>query len=186
MGNLKKYLASTAKLTSLLPNPITWEDTLSLVQNLPYNRNANRHDLSLVIKEMKGTCSSKHAALKKIAEENNIQNVKLILCLYKMNGANTPGIGKVLEEYSIEYIPEAHCYLKIDGIKHDLTNPNSDIARIENDVLEEKEITADQVAEFKVDFHKSFLRKWIEQSAIKYTFIEVWEIREKCIEALGD
>ena len=185
MSESNKFLESKGKLTSLLPMPITWQETLSLIRNMPYGRNSSRYDPSLVITEMKGTCSSKHAVIKMIADENHIQDVKLILCLYKMDGVNTPGIGKVLMENKISYIPEAHCYLNIDGVKHDLINPTSDIARIEDAVLEEIEISADQVAEFKVEFHKSFVKKWIEQSNIDYTFMEVWEIREKCIEALS-
>jgi hypothetical protein len=38
-----------------------WNELTKYIQNLPYGRNANRKDLSLILTEQKGTCSSKHA-----------------------------------------------------------------------------------------------------------------------------
>jgi len=38
-----------------------WNEFLSYIRNLPYGRTSNRTDLGTVIKENKGTCSSKHA-----------------------------------------------------------------------------------------------------------------------------
>ena len=105
-----------------------WEALLPFVKKLPYGRNDNRHDFNLVIKEMKGSCSSKHAFLKKIALENHIQDVQLILCIYKMTEANTPGIHKHLSVNQLEFIPEAHCYLKLNGIAKDLTSQSSDMS----------------------------------------------------------
>ena len=48
------------------------------------------------MKENKGTCSSKHAFLKKVADWNNIKNVKLILGMYQMNELNTQKIGNTI------------------------------------------------------------------------------------------
>lgn len=92
-----------------------WSDLVDFTQNLQYGRNENREDFSLVIKENKGTCSSKHSFLKKIADLNNIDNVKLILGMYRMNNLNTPEIGDTILESGLEFIPEAHCYLKLNN-----------------------------------------------------------------------
>ena len=43
---------------------MSFEELIVKVKNLPYGRNANRYDFSLVLSENKGTCSSKHAFLK--------------------------------------------------------------------------------------------------------------------------
>lgn len=86
----------------------TWNELLPHIRQLPYGRNKIRTDFSLVITEEQGTCSSKHAFLKAIADENYL-NVKLILCLFKMTEKNTPGIGTELTKNGIEFIPEAHC-----------------------------------------------------------------------------
>jgi hypothetical protein len=126
-----------------------WHELTKYIQNLPYGRNANRKDLSLILTEQKGTCSSKHAFLKKIADLNQLENIKLYIGIYKMNISNTPKIGNVLSEnefdYKLDYIPEAHCYLKINGIEHDFTNPAvfsvltkdlyNDFEKLRNDIL---------------------------------------------------
>ena len=162
-----------------------WATLVGYIQNIPYGRNHNRNDLSLVISEGKGTCSSKHALLKKVAEENQIPDIKLILGMYKMNILNTPGIGSILAQNQIAFLPEAHCYLKIEGRRIDVTTANSKFEKIENDLLEEQEISPEDIAVFKVNYHKNFLRNWLQKSDLKLTFDELWSIREKCIQNLS-
>jgi hypothetical protein len=53
---------------------MNFESLLEKVKVIPYGRNLNRHDFSLVLSENKGTCSSKHAFLKDFADKNNIKN----------------------------------------------------------------------------------------------------------------
>ena len=162
----------------------TWNELLEFTRNLPYGRNANREDLSLVLKENKGSCSSKHAFLKKVAEQNKVTHVKLILGLYRMNEANTPKIGSTLLESGLEYIPEAHCYLKLNHQRVDLTTAQSDIDNLAADIIQEIEIEPEQVNVFKVDFHKRYLKKWITENHIHLDFDKVWELRERCIKQL--
>ena len=85
---------------------------------------------------------------------------------------------------NLDFMPEAHCYLKYENQRYDFTNPTSDISKIEKDIILEKEITPQQVAEFKVEFHQSFLKKWLNENEERYTFEEIWKIREACIKAL--
>jgi hypothetical protein len=138
-----------------------------------------------VITENRGTCSTKHALLKQIAGLNHIPGVELIIGMYKMNGANTGNIAPVLAEASFDYLPEAHCYLKINGKRIDLTHPGSGIGKLENDILEEIVIQPEQVGTFKVDYHKQFMKKWLAESKVQKSFEEVWTVRECCIQALS-
>ncbi|MEW5675345.1 hypothetical protein ABGT15_03440 [Flavobacterium enshiense] len=163
----------------------SWEMLLEYIKNIPYGRNKNREDFSLVLLENKGTCSSKHALAAAVALENKISEVVLIVGLYKMNTQNTP-IGTVLSEAGIAYIPEAHCYLKINGIPTDLTSENSSFEKIKNDLLEEIIIQPNQVGDYKVAYHKDFLKKWISETQQKHNFDEIWAIREKCIQKLSE
>ena len=101
-----------------------------------------------------------------------------------MNGFNTK-IGSVLNEYNLEYIPEAHCYLKIDGTVVDVTSKESNFEKLKNDILEETEIESYQVSEFKIQYHKNYIKKWIIDHQINYTFDEIWNIREQCIKQLS-
>ena len=164
----------------------TWQECCELIQGLPYGRNSNRSELNLVLFEGRGTCSSKHAYLKKIADLNNVQNVELILGLYKMSGSNTPKLGSVLVNYGLEYIPEAHCYLKIGGTRVDYTSSQSNIKSIVSDLIIERAIEPHQVSEYKVEYHKNYLKKWLKTHNDKqHTFEYLWGIREECIRLLS-
>lgn len=164
---------------------MSFEELIVKVKNLPYGRNANRYDFSLVLSENKGTCSSKHAFLKDFADKNEIENVKLYIGIFKMNEVNTPKLGDLLSKNYIKYIPEAHCYLKINQIPVDATTSDSFYDKIKQDILEEIEILPNQVSHFKVEYHKAFLKKWIKETNQNNTFEKIWEIREQCIEQLS-
>lgn len=163
-----------------------FQSLLFFVRSLPYGRNANRENLYLVISEGKGTCSSKHAFLKSVAVENNFDDIKLILAIYKMTERDTPKIGSALSENDLDYIPEAHCYLKQKDERVDITSVESDFSKIEGYILEEIEIEPQQVSEFKVHYHKKFLKNWIAENNLDITFEELWSIREKCIENISN
>jgi hypothetical protein len=46
----------------------------------------------------------------------------------KMSEDNTPGVGTMLNAASLTSIPEAHCYLSIEGERFDFTGLSADIA----------------------------------------------------------
>lgn len=163
---------------------MNFESLLEKVKVIPYGRNLNRHDFSLVLSENKGTCSSKHAFLKDFADKNNIKNVKLYIGIFKMNDQNTK-IGTILSSKNIDYIPEAHCYLKINGNPIDVATTDSFYEKIKNELLEEIEIIPSQVVDFKVEYHKNYLKKWLDETKSTISFEEIWKIRELCIEELS-
>ncbi len=185
--NVDYKLTSKDSLTELVRcNGIeSWNELTAFVKNLPYGRTSNRTDFGLVLSESKGSCSSKHALLKKIADLNNIPDVKLMLGIYKMNELNTPNIGTVLADNSIKYIPEAHCYLKLNDKYLDVTTMNSKFSRIEMDILKVIEIEPDQVINFKVEYHKEFIRNWLKSDNLLFNFEQIWHVRECCIENLS-
>lgn len=162
------------------------DQALHYVRNIPYGRNVDRTKFELVLSENKGTCSSKHALLKLVADVNQIPEVKLIMAIYKMNEVNTPGIGHHITDSCLTYIPEAHCYLMLQGKRIDLTKPKSDIQRLQNEIIEEKEIMTSQVGQYKVNYHKEYIRKWLQKQDFNLTLGEVWAIREKCITELSN
>lgn len=90
------------------------------VNALPYGRSFSRENPALVLDEGRGTCSSKHALLALLAHEQGIA-VELMLGIYEMREANTPGVGRVLERYGIPALPEGHCYLRYAGKRIDIT-----------------------------------------------------------------
>lgn len=163
---------------------VSWDDIVRSVQCFHYGRNSNRSDLNLVWYERKGSCSSKHAFLKYVAELNDIPNIRLMLTFYRMNEVNTPGIGDVLKKNELDHIPEAHCYLLVEGKELDVTNVKSDFERYRNDILSLKEIQPIDIIENKVIWHQEFIRNWMEETKQTKSFNELWSIREACIEQL--
>ena len=162
------------------------------IRNLPYRRNLNKDNLATVFIDECGTCSTKHALLKTLADENNQADFKLILGIFRMNGSNTPKIKSVLETLrepqsdKLEYIPEAHNYLKFKNQILDFTKNNSSENDFIDDLLEEIEIQPHQINQFKIEFYKNYLRKWLSDNPkIPYSLDELWNIRELCIQALS-
>jgi len=184
---MKKELTAINSINILLHKRgvHTWDQLINHIRNIPYGRNANRSDFNLVLTEKKGTCSSKHALVKQIADANNIPSVKLILGMYKMTTHNTPGIGNHLADNGLAYMPEAHCYLKINDRRIDLTNAQSDIARIANDIIIEETIEPDQVATYKVNYHKAFMKNWLVSEGVELDVDTIWSFREQCISSLS-
>ena len=184
---MNKKLNANDELTELLKaiGISDWHQLIAYIQQLPYGRTSNRTDLSLVIKEQKGTCSSKHALLKKVADLNGIEGIKLVIGIYKMSEINTPGIGKELSNNGLTYIPEAHCYLKVNGVQTDYTATDASFQKIQGDILEELTINPDQITTFKVDYHKKYIKSWLKLNQNQRSFEELWQIRENCIRNLS-
>jgi len=160
----------------------SFDEAAHYIQQLPYGRNANKNDLTTIFSDNCGTCSTKHALLKSLATENNFNDLQLMLGLFKMNGKNTPRIVATLQKYGLDYIPEAHNYLRYKNEILDFTFINSKPSDFEDDLIEEIEIAPNQIADFKVAYHKEHLSHWLTQNnQIKYSLNELWAIREECI-----
>lgn len=154
---------------------------------LPHGRTTNRADFRVVLREGKGTCSTKHALLAALALEQDL-SVVLTLGLYVMCERNTPGVGTVLSRHGLECLPEAHCYLTYDGKRIDLTRagvaPTNPMAQF----LHEEAIVPEQIGDYKVMLHRRFMRQWVHDHAETVkgrSFEEMWRIREECIAALA-
>ena len=157
------------------------------LQGLPYGRTVDRADFRAVLREGKGTCSTKHALLAAIAHEQDLP-VVLTLGIYDMHERNTPGVGVVLARYNLASLPEAHCYLTYEGQRIDVTRfgaePTEPIAQF----LYEEAIVPEQIGDFKVTLHRQFMQTWVThhmESVKGRSFEEVWRIREECIAALA-
>lgn len=163
----------------------TFHEAVNHVHGLPYGRNLKPQMLTSVISEGQGTCTTKHACLKTLAEENEIHSVELHMCVFPMTEKNTPGIGKILNRYQLPYLLEAHIYLCYDGQRFDYTFPDSLEKKWETDILIETSIDVDQRSNYKLEYHQSMLKDWIKRDRIMYTFDQIWNIREECIRHLS-
>src|SRR5690606_1569713 len=156
-----------------------------LVRNLPYRRNSDKDDPYCVLQSGGGTCSIKHALLKRLADENGISDEGLMLGIFMMDRQNTPKITTVLNKYKLNEMPEAHNYLRWKDLVLDYTSRKSSaddfISHLENEI----EIQPDQITDFKIKYHQNFLRQYLDKNpAVPYPLEEFWRIREECIAAL--
>ncbi|PPL02297.1 GNAT family N-acetyltransferase [Parapedobacter indicus] len=155
------------------------------VKQLPYRRNQDKNSITCVLDDRCGTCSTKHALLKRLADENGHSRVKLMLGIYKIHGHNTVGIESVLERHGLNYLPEAHNYLKVNDTVLDFTGVGMREADLSNNLLTEIEITPDQVTDYKVGYHRDYLAKWLVDEGLPYSLDEIWQIREECIKEIA-
>jgi hypothetical protein len=157
------------------------------VKCLPYARNTRPDDPLIVLTEQRGTCSTKHALLRRLAVEQNL-DVALVLGIYEMTEQNTPGVGDILRKYELVLLPEAHCYLRMAGRRIDVTRAvdqvlSAAISRFHH----EEDIEPAQITDYKIALHKQFLLKWIaDNSGLGgRSLADLWKIREECIARLS-
>lgn len=156
-----------------------------LVQSLPYKRNQDKLHPLAVLQEQCGTCSSKHILLKKLAEENQLNDVQLILGIFMMNALNTPAVKSTLHNARVEGIPEANCYLKVNHQIFDFTNQHLLPEHYVPYLLKEVRVEADDLQQHKADYHKAYLAQWLTQQVdCTLTLESVWQLREQCIRDL--
>lgn len=168
-------------------NILTFHQATVYIQNLDYGRNPNKDDLKTIFTDNKGTCSTKHAILKQLADEHDFDSIELKLGIFKMSAANTPKIGRILLEKNLKYIPEAHNYLKYGNDIFDYTKQNSTPADFVNDLIFETAIRPNEINQPKIQMHKNFLVNWLnENQEITYSIEELWAIREQCIQNLSE
>jgi len=159
----------------------------AFIYELKYDRNDNKDDLGTVFTDNCGTCSTKHSLLKQVAEEQGFHDINLVLGIFKMNAINTAKISAVLFQYQLNYIPEAHNYLKYNHQIFDFTGPGFNPENYKTDILDEINILPTQITQFKVTHHQAFLKKWLaENPLIQFNITELWSIRENCIAALSE
>lgn len=159
----------------------SFENATQYVRKLAYSRVRSYLD---VLPQKQGTCSTKHALLSKLAKENG-DDVKLICGIFEMSADNSSGVKKTLNAYNIHSIPEAHCYLYINGQKYDFTKTEFP-TKMNLDILVEKEISTENITTEKTYFHKEYLQYWLaKKSHLNLSFDQIWHIREECIAELS-
>lgn len=165
----------------------TLRDSARYLQQLPYGRTSDRSDPGLVLEEKRGTCSTKHALLYLLAQECDVA-VKLVLGIYEMCEANTPGVGAVLQAHGLSSIPEAHVYLRYDGQRVDITRDATEPAEEIHRFLVERVIYPEDIGKRKVTLHRRFIRRWLAErsGSANLTPERIWTIREECIHALNE
>jgi hypothetical protein len=176
----------TTAFTDLVKNDL--RAAAQYVCELPYGRNSNPQVPLIVLTERKGTCSTKHALLRRLAIEQGF-DLALVLGIYEMTETNTPGVGSVLQRHGLGSLIEAHCYLRMSNTRIDVTRPHCQHLRITpiEHFLHEEEIAPEQITDYKIAVHKEFLKNWLAYNGLRNCFSleAIWSIREECIASLS-
>lgn len=162
----------------------TFRDAARWVQRLPYGRNADRSRPELVLEERQGTCSTKHALLALLAEEQGLE-VEMRLVFIRLDRNTSPAVAEVLDRYGVEFLPEAHCVLRTPHGTVDLTHPDGSGEPPE--IFEEAAIDPEELGEPKVLRHRSRLAKLLTDDrglGARFDLDQLWDVREACIAAL--
>lgn len=161
-------------------------EACDFIARLPYGRNANREDFSLVLSEGKGTCSSKHALLAELALENGRPEVELIAGIFLMSGETHSQLTPFFENKPYASLPECHCYLRYNNQRFDFTDTSDALERIAPKLVREQRIDPSQVSDWKIVIHKDYLQRWLNRNpVIGMTLDEVWKDREEAIALLS-
>jgi len=147
---------------------VSFQDCVSYIHQLPYGRNSNRGDYISVIKDNKGTCSTKHALIKTLADELGI-SLSLVLGIFLTTSDYDIRIKPILDKYNIPGIPEAHSFLQYNGCYFDITFPGEVVFPKESDIIEKCFITPEQIGSFKIQKHSAFINRWIAENKLPYS-----------------
>lgn len=165
----------------------SFADACARIARATYRRVSNPVNPLAVLQEGCGTCSSKHILLKRLADEQGKgERVKLMLGIFFWGPAFSPRLEPVLAGSGFPVLPEAHCYLRIDGCIVDLTSDAWGPPRFVETLAEEIEIDSmDSAMAMKRDRHRSWMANWLAREHPEADFEMVWGLREACVHALS-
>ncbi len=162
-----------------------WNDFRALcehVRALPYGRVSNTADALSILREHTGTCSSKHRLLAEVARDCGHPEIELVVGIYEMSEANTPGVGAVLRAASCVSIPEAHCYLRVGPARWDFTGLSAGHESPFASLIEEHVVLPETLGTTKRSLHRLALERWAR--TVGCSPAAAWSLREACIAAL--
>lgn len=160
----------------------TFDRLAAWVRALPYARTTWPDDPIAVLREQRGTCSSKHQLLAAVAQACGHPEVVLTVGVYEMTEANTPGVGQVLAAAGLASVPEAHCYLTVDHERRDFAGLPRGTQSPFQALIEEHFLMTEGLAARKQRLHQEALARWAVRTGVSP--ISAWAVREACIAAL--
>lgn len=102
---------------------LSFQSACYWVKALPYGTNSNNEDSLILFEEECGTCTTKHGAIARLAEENQVPVYKN-LGFYRLNDDIVTGVNALLSPHCLHFIPQIHCFLSYDSYRVDLTEGN--------------------------------------------------------------
>ena len=162
----------------------SFAEIAEVIRALPYGRVAYDGDQLAILRERRGTCSSKHQFLAALAHECGRVDVALTIGLYEMSERNTPGVGSVLAADRVDAILEAHCYLTYEGRRYDFTGLTSGQSSPFDSLIDERSVAPHDLPSVKLAYHQEAIARWA--TTVGLGFERAWQLREECIASLAN
>ena len=154
------------------------------IRRLSYGRVADEESQAAILRARRGTCSSKHRFLARLAHECGRLDVSLTIGLYEMSERNTPGVGTVLATAGVDVITEAHCYLTCESQRYDFTGLAVGQVSPFDSLMDERSVAPDDLPAVKLKYHQEAIARWATQVGLD--FERAWQLREECIASLAN
>lgn len=93
------------------------------IKDLSYGSNSNNENSLILFEENRGTCTTKHGVIARLAQELELEVYKK-LGFYRLNDEIVVGVNAIIQTYSLNFIPQIHCFLESGAFRVDLTEGN--------------------------------------------------------------
>lgn len=101
----------------------TFQEAARHVNGLPYGYNSTAENALILFTDGFGTCLTKHGLIARLAAELQLP-VDRCEGFYPLTDKIVTGVGAILAEYGLPYIPRTHCFLAYEKYYIDLTDGN--------------------------------------------------------------
>ncbi|ERN42910.1 hypothetical protein KR51_00002060 [Rubidibacter lacunae KORDI 51-2] len=101
----------------------TFHEACQWTKDLPYGVNSSNEDSLILFAEERGTCTTKHGAIARLALEHDLP-IRKNLGFYRLNDDIVTGVNALLAPHGLAFIPQIHCFLAYEDYRVDLTEGN--------------------------------------------------------------
>lgn len=128
---------------------------------MPYGTNSNNEDSLILFEEGRGTCTTKHGAIARLAQEHNLP-IHKHLGFYRLNDEIVTGVNSLLAPYGLDFIPQIHCFLVYENCRVDLTEGN---CNGKNKTIEDYDFVVQVTPDLTHKQHQAYYREYLRQYA---------------------
>lgn len=139
----------------------TFREACLWTQALPYGSNSNNEDSLILFEEGRGTCTTKHGAIARLAQEHHLP-IHKHLGFYRLNDEIVTGVNALLAPYGLDFIPQIHCFLVYENCRVDLTEGN---CNGKNKTIEDYDFVVQVEPDLTHEQHQAYYREYLRQYA---------------------
>ncbi len=152
------------------------------IKDLPYGSNSNNENSLILFEENRGTCTTKHGVIARLAQELELEIYKN-LGFYRLNDEIVIGVNAIIQTHGLKFIPQIHCFLEYGSFRVDLTEGN---CNGKNKTIEDYDfvvrVNPDLTHEEEKRYYISYLNQYfaIEPSLAEVDSSTILELLEAC------